>query len=153
MAGVIERIHLTPTQDGKPTPFDAVEAVAESGLRGDRYFDNDAGCGLTLIAAEALAAVERDYGIDVAPGAHRRNVTTRGVPVNHLVGERFEVGGARCFGLELCEPCEPLARRLGHDGLREALVHRGGLRCRIEASGQIRVGDSAGERLPAQNDG
>jgi MOSC domain-containing protein YiiM len=153
MAEVIERIHLTPTQDGEPAPVDALEAAAETGLRGDRYFDNDAGCGVTLIAAEALAAVERDYGIEVAPGAHRRNVTTRGVPVNHLVGERFQLGGARCFGLELCEPCEPLAAQVGQDGLREALVHRGGLRCRIEASGQIRVGDSVGQRVPTENDG
>ncbi|WP_424000612.1 MOSC domain-containing protein [Haloarcula salina] len=155
MPGTVTRIHVAPEQGAEPEPIERVEAVAGAGLRGDRYFDESGtftdrdGCDLTLIESEALAAVERDRGIALEPGAHRRNVTTAGVALNHLVGERFRVGDAVCVGTELCEPCSYLEDHLGESGVREALVHRGGLRCRIVESGEISVDDrveSAGER-------
>jgi len=65
----------------------------------------------------------------------------RGVSLNHLVGTEFGVGEAVCRGTELCEPCSYLERHLESNGVRNALVHRGGLRCRILDGGRIRVGD------------
>ncbi|MBV0903666.1 MOSC domain-containing protein [Haloarcula salina] len=147
MTGTVTQIHVTPERGAEPEPVERVEAVAGAGLCGDRYFDESGtfadreGCDLTLIESEALAAVERDHGIDLEPGAHRRNVTTAGVALNHLVGERFRVGDAVCVGTELCEPCAYLEDHLGESGVREALVHRGGLRCRIVESGEISVTD------------
>ena len=113
----------------------------------DRYFQQEGtftereGSELTLIESEALAAVERGYGIDLDPGIHRRNITTEAISINHLIGKRFQVGHAVCLGTELCEPCSYLERHLEQNGVREALVHRGGLRCRILDGGRIRVGD------------
>jgi MOSC domain-containing protein YiiM len=91
--------------------------------------------------AEALTAVERDYSIDLDPGIHRRNITTEAVSLNHLVDTEFRIGEAVCTGTELCEPCSYLERHLEPNGVRDALVHRGGLRCRILGGGRIRVGD------------
>lgn len=150
--GVVNAIHVAPTAGGAVEGRDAVEAVAGRGLRGDRYFqaegsfDDREGSDLTLIEREALDAVAADYGIDLAPGAHRRNVTTEGIALNHLVGERFTVGTARCEGVELCEPCAYLERTLEREGVREALVHRGGLRARIVADGAVAVGDTVALR-------
>ena len=114
---------------------------------GDRYFraggtfaDRD-GSDLTLIEREALTAVEREHGIVLEPGVHRRNVTTEGVALNDLIGERFRVGGAVCLGTEFCELCSYLERHLAERGLREALVRRGGLRCRVVDGGRIGRGD------------
>ncbi|PSQ19966.1 hypothetical protein BRD00_00600 [Halobacteriales archaeon QS_8_69_26] len=101
-------------------------------------------CALTLIEREALDAVEADYGFALGPGVHRRNVTTEGVALAHLVGERFRVGEAVCVGTERCEPCAYLERHLEREGVREALVHRGGLRARIVAGGTVAVGDAVG---------
>ena len=147
MNGTVRHIHRAPERGAPPEPAEAVRAVAGAGLRGDRYFrrggtfsDRD-GSELTLIEAEALAAVERDYDIDLDPGMHRRNITTEGVSLNHLVGTEFGVGEAVCRGTELCEPCSYLERHLESNGVRNALVHRGGLRCRILDGGRIRVGD------------
>lgn len=147
MTGTVHRIHVAPAQGAPPEAVDAVEAVAGRGLRGDRYFreagtfeDRD-GSDLTLIEREALAAVERDYDVGLAPGVHRRNITCEGVSLNHLVAERFRVGGAVCVGTELCEPCSYLERHLEERGVREALVHRGGLRCRVVEGGRIERGD------------
>jgi MOSC domain-containing protein YiiM len=78
------------------------------------------------------------------PGATRRNIVTRGVPLKHLVGQQFRVGDVTLRGLRLCEPCAHL-ERLSHPGVREALIHRGGLRAQILTDGTIRVGDSIRE--------
>ena len=161
MSGRIRSIHIASEQGAEPKAVKAVEAVADAGLRDDRYFSDGGtfaerpGGGLTLIESEALAAVERDDGIELEPGTHRRNITTEGVRLNHLVNRRFRVGKATCLGIELCEPCSYLEQHLGTPGVREALVHRGGLRCRIVATGRIHAGDTIEpiEGETAENDG
>jgi MOSC domain-containing protein YiiM len=90
---------------------------------------------------ESVEAIEREAGIELEPGEHRRNITTAGVALNHLVGERFRVGDVVCLGVRLCEPCNHL-ESLTSDGVVAALTHRGGLRADIEESGAIRVGDT-----------
>jgi len=138
---------VAPEGGGAVESVGEVEAVADRGLRGDRYFLEEGtfqqrdGRDLTLIEAEALAAIEREAGVSLAPGEHRRNVTTRGVALNHLVGERFRVGDAVCEGVLLCEPCSYLEGLVSSEGVREALVHRGGLRADVVESGTIREGD------------
>ena len=54
--------------------------------------------------SEALEALRRDYEVDLDPAQARRNLLTRGVPLNHLVGREFRVGGVTLRGLRLCEP-------------------------------------------------
>lgn len=147
MDGSVRRIHVVPEQGAPPEPVESVEAVAGAGLRDDRYFDEDGtfteweGADLTLIEAETIDAARREDGVTIDPGTHRRNVTTVGISLNDYVGERLQVGGAVCVGTALCEPCSYLEQLVGVDGVREALVNRGGLRCRIVESGEIRVGD------------
>jgi MOSC domain-containing protein YiiM len=78
--------------------------------------------------------------IELSHEASRRNVLTRGIDLNALVGRRFTVGGVECEGTELCEPCNTLAK-LTERGVLRGLVHRGGLRADIVAGGEIAVGD------------
>lgn len=150
MTGTVEFIHIAGEAGDDPEAHDSIEAVEEEGLRGDRYFkgvgtfsdsDREVRRDVTLIEAEALEAVEADYDITLEPGVHRRNVTVRGVPLNHLVGRQFRVGAAVLEGVELCEPCSYLERKLAEEGVREALVHRGGLRCAVVEGGDLSVGD------------
>ncbi|MEM4781955.1 MAG: MOSC domain-containing protein [Halalkalicoccus sp.] len=149
-AGTVGAVHTAPSAGAPMESRERVEAVAGRGVRGDRYFleegtysasAREAPREITLIEAETIEAVERDYGIELASGAHRRNVTTRGVALNHLVGRRFRAGEAVCEGAELCDPCSYLERLLALEGIHDALVHRGGLRCRIVQGGTIAVGD------------
>ncbi len=139
--GEVEAIHIAAKSSAEPDAVETVEAVAGSGLRGDRHFDPDSSDDdITLIEAEAVEAVEQESGISLESGAHRRNVTTRNTALNHLIGERFRVGEAVCEGVELCEPCSHL-ESLTEKGTLSALVHRGGLRAVIVESGEIGVGD------------
>ena len=146
MTGTGEVVALhTAAESGEPTEArDAVEVVAGKGIRGDRKFREDGagkGQALTLIEAEAVEAVEREYDLSVSFAEHRRNVTTRGVALNHLVGERFRVGDVLCEGVLLCEPCTHL-ESLTEARVREAFVHRGGLRADVLEGGEVSVGDT-----------
>jgi MOSC domain-containing protein YiiM len=123
-------------------------AVAGHGLEGDRKYrreglppkKNSPDREITLIEAEAIEGVGRDYTVALRPIETRRNVVTKGIALNHLVGKRFRVGEVVLEGIRLCEPCEHL-ESLTRPGVRAALVHRGGLRAQIIEGGVIRVGD------------
>jgi MOSC domain-containing protein YiiM len=129
-----------------------VKAVAGQGLEGDRYLNGTGHWSkhpgvsreVTLIEIEAIEALEREKKIAIAPGAARRNLVTRGVPLNHLVGREFQVGAVRLRGTRLCEPCAYL-ESLTEKGVLAGLIHRGGLRAEIVTAGTIRVEDIISE--------
>lgn len=147
MTARVRTIHVAGEQGEPMERIERATAVAGRGIEGDRYFDTEGtfadrdGSDITFIEQEALDAVEGDYDIDLEPGVHRRNVTTEGVALNHLVGARFRVGEVVCEGTELCEPCSYLESHLEKRGVRKALVHRGGLRARILEGGVVAPGD------------
>lgn len=146
--GVVSAMHIAQEAAGAMLSVSEIRAVPGQGLEGDRYFRKTgtystrpgAGREVTLIEAEAYDAIAQEAGIVLAPGASRRNITTRGVPLNHLVGRQFRVGEVLLEGVRLCEPCGHL-ESLTQTGVREGLIHRGGLRARIVTDGTIRIGD------------
>ena len=150
--GELVSIHIA-AKAGAPVQLrQQVEAIPGRGLEGDRYsygtghWSNNRGVDreITLIEIEAVEALARENNIQIEPGVARRNLVTRGVPLNHLVGREFQVGGVRLRGTRLCEPCQYL-EGLTIKGLMAGLIHRGGLRANILSSGTIRVGDSITE--------
>lgn len=146
--GTVFSIFIGAETGGKMRGVDEVHALPGQGLEGDRYFlgggnlprkqgpDREA----TLIEIEALEALKREHGLDLGPEESRRNIVTRGIALNHLVGREFRVGGVTLRGMRLCEPCDYLDRVSGK-AVKQALVHRGGLRAQIVTEGVIRVGD------------
>jgi MOSC domain-containing protein YiiM len=126
-----------------PVAVDSARLVAGRGIEGDRYFLGTGsfshwrgtGRALTLVEADAL----EDAGLGFA--AARRNVVTRGVDLNALVGVRFRVGEVECHGRRLCEPCRHLEKLEG-DGLMRSLAGRGGLRADVLGDGVVSVGDA-----------
>lgn len=147
--GTVVSIHIAAGAAAPMKEGAEVHAGAGKGLEGDRYFSETGTYShqqgssrhVTLIEVEAIEAVRRDYGIELGAGETRRNIVTRGVALNHLVGKEFTVGEVRLRGTELCEPCAHV-ERLSRKGVRQALVHRGGVNAEILASGMIRVGDA-----------
>jgi MOSC domain-containing protein YiiM len=140
--GRVESIFVTPEHGELPVAVPRVRALAGQGLEGNRYFFDEAppGRAITLIAAEAVEALEREHGISLEPAATRRNVLTRGIDVNALVGRRFRIGEVECEGVELCEPCLHL-QSMTKPGVIKGLAHRGGLNADILHGGEISVGD------------
>jgi MOSC domain-containing protein YiiM len=140
--GSVEAINIAPEESALPQPVDEVEVTA-GGVLGDRY--HDAG-DLTLIEAEALEGLRADTGIELTAAESRRQVLTRGVRLNDLVGKRFTVGAVECVGQELCEPCNHL-QSLTRPGVLRGLVHRGGLRADIVRGGRIAIGDRVSSEI------
>jgi MOSC domain-containing protein YiiM len=148
----IERIFISPGHNffghhGKPPSehptleVRAVECVAGRGLRGDRYFDYkpDYKGQITFISSEVFGEVSRLLGVNgKSPGVTRRNVVTRGVDLNSLVGKKFAVQGVEFEGMDECSPCNWMNRAVA-PGAEAALTERGGLRAKILTSGWLRV--------------
>jgi MOSC domain-containing protein YiiM len=145
--GTVESIYIASVAEGTPEPVGEVVALPGAGLEGDRYalkvgtfYKPEPDYELTLIEAEAIDAVRRDYQVELDAGDARRNIVTRNVPLNHLVGKEFCIGPVRIRGIRLCEPCDHLQKLTGKP-LIKSLLHRGGLRAQILTQGKIRVGD------------
>lgn len=149
MSGRVQHIHLAPTAEANPTPVNSVRAEAGLGLEGDRYHaqlgsfsgDGRSGREVTLIASEAIEALKAEFGVTLAPGQSRRNITTFGIDLNEFVDKELRVGEVVMRGMRLCEPCQGLEDYIGQPNVIKGLVHRGGLRCEIVSGGIIRVGD------------
>ena len=129
--------------------FPELALEAGVGVVGDRYagrigFYSDMhhdGRQVTLFEIETLQAIARDYKISLATTDHRRNITTEGVPLNHLVGKRFKVGATLLEGVMLSVPCRHIEQITGKE-IFNAMLHRSGLMARIVRGGQIRIGDA-----------
>jgi MOSC domain-containing protein YiiM len=146
-SGTVESIHIASAAERPPQSVVQAMAVPGVGLDGDRYalklgtfYKPAPDHELTLIEAEAIEALRRDYQVELAAGDARRNIVTRNVALNHLVGMEFAIGDVRIRGIRLCEPCDHLQRVTGKS-LIKGLLHRGGLRAQILTEGTIRVGD------------
>lgn len=149
-AGRVEAVVIAPEAEAPMLAVERATARAGRGLEGDRYFDGRGtfskayarGHDLTLIESEVLDALMLPAG-RLAPEEARRNIVTRGIDLNALVGRHFRIGDVECFGQRLCEPCahlERLAARTGKPGTLRALIHKGGLRADVLTDGEIRVG-------------
>ena len=158
--GVLDHIHIA---DAGSLPMRALReavVVAGLGIPDDRYAERTGTYSdrhhidrqITLIETETLDALARDRGIDVGPHEHRRNLTTRGVPLSHLVGRYFTIGSCVFYGGRLNVPCKYLEGLLGRPVFRP-LINRSGLNARVIVGGTIHVGDTvepcAPETVPA----
>lgn len=153
-SGRVENLFITGIESAPMQRVEHVQAIAGQGLQDDRYGSKrgtfskgesepvSPGQQITLIEAEAVEAVRREYETALDPIETRRNVLTRGVALNHFVGREFKVGREVVLrGVKLCEPCGHL-EKLTREGVRKALIHRGGLRAEILRGGTVQIGDA-----------
>lgn len=151
LSGVVEAMAIAAHATAPMQLVASAQALAGRGLAGDRYaakagtFSSDAatarGHDLTLVEAEVLDELVLPDGNRLTYADARRNVVTRGVDLNALVGRRFFIGDVECLGQRLCEPCAHL-ERLARPGTLKGLIHRGGLRADVLTGGVIAAGMS-----------
>lgn len=147
--GEVREILVAASPTSEMVRLPKVRALPGRGLAGDRYF---LGIGtfspspkkpdfeLTLIEEENIEAFAAQSGLPFTPSHARRNIVTRRVRLNDLVGHKFYLGGVAVRGIRLCEPCSHLAKS-SFACVLQGLVHKGGLRAQILSEGEIRVGD------------
>ncbi|MGO7345511.1 MOSC domain-containing protein [Rhizobium johnstonii] len=152
--GKLLHVHIAPAASYEMEELAEAQLIAGRGIVGDRYY---LGTGtyspkpdvrdVTLIEVEVLEAMAKGepqipgFKAALTPDDHRRNLTTRGVPLSHLVGKRFRVGETILRAARMNFPCKYIEELLGIPGLYDGLLNRSGLNCAIEVGGIIRPGD------------
>jgi MOSC domain-containing protein YiiM len=147
-SGWAEALHLAPRSFLPMKSVPILKLIEGVGIEGDRYargegFYSDRpeeGRQVTLFEAETLEALLRDHKIKLEASDHRRNITTRGVPLNHLVGRKFRVGDAILEGTRLSTPCRHIEQITGQE-IFTLLINRSGLHARILTGCLVFVGD------------
>ncbi|OYT94120.1 MAG: sulfurase [Burkholderiales bacterium PBB3] len=143
----MERIFTRPASGSPQTEYKSVCIVAGKGIEGDRYYDkhDEPGQNITFVEAEEIEAFLTEQGLPGDLSISGRNVITRGIRLNELVGQEFTLGGLRFRGVELCEPCLGLGEKLATPTLPppkvvKCLVHKAGLRADALSSGELALG-------------
>lgn len=146
--GSIAGFHISPRSFLPMKTVKQLELVADVGIKGDRYSNENGfysdrpeeGRQVTLFEQETLDALKRDHSIQLLMHEHRRNITTRDVPLNHLVGRKFQIGPVVLEGTRLSTPCRHIEQITGKE-IFDVLLHRSGLHARILNSGTISTSD------------
>jgi MOSC domain-containing protein YiiM len=145
MSAIIDKIYLASAHGSRQREVNIARLTKGVGLEGDRYSRNGEGAGdgmISLIEAEAIAQFNIATGLSVTAADSGRNIVTRGVRLNDLVGKHFRLGAVLLEGFELCEPCATLGKRLATDAVVAADVvaaftHCAGVRAYVRGSGEI----------------
>ena len=139
----ILKIGISNLNNQKINEVDSIQVLANKGVVGDRHFSefNDPYNQLSLIESENIDFYNLKYGLNIPYLNFRRNIVTKGVKLNDLVGKKFLVGNVKLEGIDLCRPCRHLAESLNQDNIIKEFLRSGGLRCQILSSSSLKVGD------------
>jgi len=137
------KIGITSNNNQKINEVNSINVIANQGIIGDRHFKefNDPFNQLSLIESENIDYYNFKYGLDIPYIDFRRNIITKGIKLNDLVGKKFEIGKVKLEGIDLCRPCRHLSEVLNQDNIIKEFLRRGGLRCQILTTSNIEVGD------------
>ena len=137
------KLGLTNNNNQKIKEVSSFDVIANKGVIGDRHFKdyNDPYCQLSLIESENIDFYNTKYGLNISYIDFRRNIVTKGVKLNNLVGKKFYVGTVEVEGIDLCRPCRHLNERLNQENIIKEFLRKGGLRCRILSSASIYIND------------
>ena len=141
--GTVIEIGITDIKGNEIYNVDKVEAIKGKGLLNDRKFEdnNEKVRQITLIEIENINYFNNISKINIPSLKFRRNIITKGIKLNDLLGKEFTVGSAKIKAHDLCRPCKYLQDKLKQNNLVKEFLRRGGLRCEILSSGTICVGD------------
>ena len=137
------KLGITSNNNKKIEEVESIEVLANKGVVGDRHFDNynDPYCQLSLIESENIDEYNLKFGLNIPYLDFRRNIITKGIKLNDLVGKKLKIGSVEVEGIDLCRPCRHLNESLNQDNVLKEFLRKGGLRCQILTSSSINIGD------------
>tara|TARA_Y100000389_G_scaffold19503_1_gene16895 strand:+ start:79 stop:525 length:447 start_codon:yes stop_codon:yes gene_type:complete len=139
----VYKIGITNKNNQQIEEVNSIDVLANQGVLGDRHFNefNDPYNQLSLIESENIDYYNIKYGLNIPYIDFRRNIITKGIQLNDLVGKKFQIGKVELEGIDLCRPCKHLSEVLQQDNIIKEFLRRGGLRCQILSSSSIEVGN------------
>ena len=137
------KLGITDRNNKEIKEVSSIEVLANKGIVGDRHFDdfNDPYCQLSLIESENIDYYNTKFGLNIPYIDFRRNIVTKGLKLNDLIGKKLQIGKVKVEGIDLCRPCRHLTEMLNQTNILKEFLRRGGLRCEILSSSTISVGD------------
>ena len=137
------KLGVTENSNQKIKEVKTIDVLANKGIIGDRHFQdiNDPYNQISLIESESIDNYNIKFGLNISYIDFRRNVITKGIRLNDLVGKKFKVGAVALAGIDLCRPCKHLSENLNQNNIIKEFLRNGGLRCQILSSAKINVGD------------
>ncbi len=137
------KLGITNNNNKKIVEVKSIDVLANKGILGDRHFNeyNDPYCQLSLIESENIDYYNTKYGLNIPYTDFRRNVITKGIDLNNLIGKKLQIGNVKVEGIDLCRPCKHLTEMLNQENILKEFLRRGGLRCQILSSSSISIGD------------
>ena len=139
----VYKIGISNRNNQQIQEVNSIDVLANQGVLGDRHFKefNDPYNQLSLIESENIDYYNNKYGLNIPYVDFRRNIITKGIQLNHLIGKKFQIGKVELEGIDLCRPCRHLSEVLDQDNIIKEFLRRGGLRCQILSSSSIEVGN------------
>ena len=139
----VYKLGITNKNNQKINEVNSIDVLINQGVVGDRHFKefNDPYNQLSLIESENIDYYNIKYGLKISYLEFRRNIVTKGIQLNDLVGKKILVGNVEVEGIDLCRPCRHLTEVLGQDNILKEFLKRGGLRCQVLSSASIKIGD------------
>ena len=140
---IVLKLGLTNNNNQKIKEVSSFDVIANKGVIGDRHFKdyNDPYCQLSLIESENIDFYNTKYGLNISYIDFRRNIITKGIELNNLVGKKFYIGNVEVEGIDLCRPCRHLNESLNQENIIKEFLRKGGLRCQILSSASIYIND------------
>ena len=137
------KIGITKNKNQEIQEVKEINLTAGKGIIGDRNFHeyNEDRNQLTLIESENIDYYNNKFNLKIPYLNFRRNIVTKEIKLNDLVGKKLIIGKTEIKGIDLCRPCKSLQENLGQDNIIKEFLRMGGLRCKILTSSNIKVGD------------
>ena len=137
------KLGITDNNNKRIIEVKSIDVLANKGIVGDRHFNeyNDPYCQLSLIESENIDYYNTKYGLNIPYTDFRRNVITKGIDLNNLIGKKLQIGNVKVEGIDLCRPCKHLTEMLNQENILKEFLRKGGLRCQILTSSSISIGD------------
>ena len=137
------RLGIAKNNNQKIQEVKKIELLPGKGVVGDRHFheNNDARCQVTLIESENIDYYNKKYNVQIPYLDFRRNIVTKSIKLNHLIGKQLMIGQTKIEGKDLCRPCKHLQGLLNKQDIVKEFLQKGGLRCEILISGTIHLED------------
>ena len=137
------KIGITKNKNQKIQEVEQINVSAGKGIIGDRYFNEftENRNQLTLIESENIDYYNEKFNLKIPYLNFRRNIVTKDIKLNDLVGKKIIIGKTEIKGIDLCRPCKPLQKNLAQNNIIKEFLRKGGLRCEILTSGNVKAGD------------
>ena len=141
--GEVLKLGITKNNNQPIKEVNSIEVLANKGIIGDRHFHefNDPYNQLSLIESENIDDYNIRFGLNIPYIDFRRNVITKGIRLNDLIGKKLKVGSVELDAIDLCRPCRHLTEMLNQKNVLKEFLRKGGIRCQILSSSNIHVGD------------